>query len=123
MGGPKLTQAEIEKRLKEKQRKSLLFQRVIQLFSYQEIKELLKYFPTAISSYLIANVSNLVGWLYDDEGIDPINTSDEEFKRKIIEDVTTNIDDVQVVEVVNVEDDTGPFSKIEQEEMKIEQTP
>jgi hypothetical protein len=30
---------------------------------------------------------------------------------------------VQVIEVVNVEDDTGAFPKIEQEEMKIEQTP
>jgi hypothetical protein len=37
--------------------------------------------------------------------------------------VTTNIDDVQVIEVVNVEDDTDPLPKIEQEEMKIEQTP
>ncbi|MDR0571543.1 MAG: hypothetical protein LBG48_01690 [Rickettsiales bacterium] len=53
-----------------------------------------------ISSYLIANVSNLVSWIYDDEGIDPINQIDDEFKRKIIEDVTTNIDDVQMIEVV-----------------------
>jgi hypothetical protein len=30
---------------------------------------------------------------------------------------------MQVIEAVNVEDDTGPFPKIEQEEMKIEQTP
>jgi hypothetical protein len=118
MGGPTLTPEEIAKRLKEKQRKSSLFQRIRQLFSHQEIKELLKHFPTAFSSYLIANISKLVGWLYDDEGIDPINMKDDEFKRKIIEDVTTNIDDVQVIEVVNVEDDTGPFPKIEQEEIK-----
>jgi hypothetical protein len=32
-------------------------------------------------------------------------------------------DEVQVIEVVNVEDDTGSFPKIEQEEMKLEQTP
>jgi hypothetical protein len=32
-------------------------------------------------------------------------------------------DEVQVIELVNVEDDTGPFPKIEQEEMKIDQTP
>jgi hypothetical protein len=75
--------------------------------------------PTAISSYLIANVSNLVGWLYDNESIDPINMKDDEFKRKIIEEVTANIDDdVQVIEVVNVEDNTGPFPKIEQEDSK-----
>jgi hypothetical protein len=37
MGGPRLTQAEIEKRQKEKQRKSLLFQRTKQLFSHQEV--------------------------------------------------------------------------------------
>jgi hypothetical protein len=59
--------------------------------------------------------------------------NDDEFKRKIIEHVTTNEDDsgagstsgrdVQVIEVVNVEDDTGPFPKIEHEEMKIDQTP
>jgi hypothetical protein len=30
---------------------------------------------------------------------------------------------VQVIEVVNVEDNTAPFPKIEQEEIKIEQTP
>jgi hypothetical protein len=124
MGGPRLTPEQIEKRLKEKLRKSLLFQRIRQLFSHQEIKELLKHFTSTISSYLIANVSNLVGWLYDDEGIDPINQTDNEFKRKIVEDVTANIDDkVQVIEIINVEDDTGLFPKTEQEEMKIEQTP
>jgi hypothetical protein len=38
--------------------------------------------------------------------------------------VTTNIDDeVQVIEVINVEDDTRPFPKIEKEEIKVEQTP
>jgi hypothetical protein len=30
---------------------------------------------------------------------------------------------VQVIEIVNIEDDTGAFPKIEQEEIKIEQTP
>jgi hypothetical protein len=37
--------------------------------------------------------------------------------------MSTEIDDAQVIEVVNVEDDTGPFPKIKHEEMKIEQTP
>jgi hypothetical protein len=124
MGGPRLTPKQIKKRLKEKLRKSSLFQRIKQLFSHQEIKDLLKYLPTAISSYLIANVSNLVGWLYDNENIGPINQTDDEFKRKIIEEVTVNVDDeVQVIEIVNVEDDIGPFPKIEQEEIKIDQTP
>jgi hypothetical protein len=36
--------------------------------------------------------------------------------------VTTSIDDVQVIEVIIIEDDTGAFPKIEQEEIKIEQT-
>jgi hypothetical protein len=48
--------------------------------------------------------------------------SNEEFKRKII-DVVSDEEDVQVIEVVNVEDDTGPFPKIKQEKIKIEQTP
>jgi alkyl hydroperoxide reductase subunit AhpF len=71
---------------------------------------------------LVANVSNLTSQLIDNKNIDPYILSDEEFKRKLTKEVTTPIDDydVQVVEVVNVEDDTGPFSKIEQEEMKIE---
>jgi hypothetical protein len=73
---------------------------------------------------LVANVSNLTNRLIDNKNIDPCILSDEEFKRKIIEEVTPHIDDeVQVIEVVNVEDDTGPFPKIEQQEMKIEQTP
>jgi hypothetical protein len=38
---------------------------------------------------------------------------DDEFKRKLIEEVQTIDDEVQVIEVVNVEDDTGPFPKIE----------
>jgi hypothetical protein len=96
MGGPKLTPEEMEKRQKEKQRKSLLFKRIKQLFTNKEVKELLGhlgYLPTEISSYFVANISNLVRWLYDDNDIDPINMSNEEFKRKIIEDVTINIDD------------------------------
>jgi hypothetical protein len=51
MGGLRLTPAEIEKRQKEKQRKSLLFQKIRQFFNNQEVKELLKHFPTPISSY------------------------------------------------------------------------
>jgi hypothetical protein len=48
--------------------------------------------------------------------------SNEEFKRKII-GVVSKEEDVQVIEVINVEDNTGAFPKIEQEEIKIEQTP
>jgi hypothetical protein len=47
--------------------------------------------------------------------------SNEEFKRKIIDIVTE--EDVQVIEEIKVEHDTGPFPKIEKEETKIEQTP
>jgi hypothetical protein len=65
-----------------------------------------------------------ISWycVYDDDDIDPINMKDDEFKRKIIEDVTTNIDGVQLIEVVNVEEDTGPFPKIEHEEIKTNST-
>jgi hypothetical protein len=90
MGGPRLTAEEVQKREKEKQRKPLLFQRIKHLFNNQEVKELLEYFSQTISSCLVANVSKLVCWVYCDEGIDPINMKDDEFKRKIIEDVTSN---------------------------------
>jgi hypothetical protein len=40
MGGPRLTPEEIEKRQKEKQRKTLLFKRIKQLFTNREVKEL-----------------------------------------------------------------------------------
>jgi hypothetical protein len=72
----------MEKRQREKQRKSLLFQRIRQLFSHQEIKEFLKHFAEPISSYLIAIVSKLVSWLNYDDNIDPINMKDDEFKKK-----------------------------------------
>jgi hypothetical protein len=60
----------------------------------------------------------------DNKNIDPFAGSDDEFKRKIIEEATPQInDEVQIIEVVNVEDDTGLFPKIEHEEIEIEQTP
>jgi hypothetical protein len=65
-----------------------------------------------------------MNWLIDNKNIDPYILSDEEFKRKTIENATTHTDDdVQPIEVVNVENDTGPFPKIEQEDLEIEQTP
>jgi hypothetical protein len=48
--------------------------------------------------------------------------SNEEFKRTIIDNVSIE-EDVKIIEVVNIEDDTGPFPKIENEEIKIDQTP
>jgi hypothetical protein len=48
--------------------------------------------------------------------------SNEEFKRTIIDNVSIE-EDVQIIEVVNIEDDTRPFPKTEHEEIKIEQTP
>jgi hypothetical protein len=60
--------------------------------------------------------------MIDNKNINPFLGSDAEFKRKLTEEITA-IDDVQPIEIVNVEDDTGPFPKIELPEMKIEQTP
>jgi hypothetical protein len=59
------------------------------------------------------------------KSIDPFLGSDDEFKKKIIDYVLHPPieDEVQVIEVINVEDDTEPFPKIEQEKMKIDQTP
>jgi hypothetical protein len=48
--------------------------------------------------------------------------SNEEFKRIIIDNISIK-EDMQIIEVVNIEDDTGPFPKIEHEEIKIDQTP
>jgi hypothetical protein len=48
--------------------------------------------------------------------------SNEEFKRTKIDNVSIE-EDAQIIEAVNIEDDTGPFPKIEHEEMKIDQTP
>jgi hypothetical protein len=93
-------------------RYSALFQKIKKLFNNQEIKDLLKHFPTTISSYLVANISDLTNKLIDNKNIDTHILSDDEFKRK---EVTTHINDDVQVEVVNVEDDTGPFPKIEQE--------
>jgi hypothetical protein len=39
MGGPRLTPEEVEKRQREKQRKSLLFQRIRQFFKKHQIEE------------------------------------------------------------------------------------
>jgi hypothetical protein len=78
-----------------------------------------------ISNHFVANVSNLVSQLIDNKNIDPHILSDNEFKKKnngICAQSPIN-DDVQVIEVVNLEDDTGPFPKIEQKKMKMEQTP
>jgi hypothetical protein len=113
MGGPRLSPAEIEKRQKEKQRKSLLFKRIKQLL----IIEKLKNFQNIISNYFVANISNLVSWLNDVDSINPINMSNEKFKRKTI-DVVTDEEDVQVIEVVNVED----FPKNRTRRIKIDQT-
>jgi hypothetical protein len=127
MDGPKLTPAQIESRDRYNRRYSALFQRIKKLFNNRELKEILwKYLKAqTFSSYLIANVFNLTSRLIDNKNIDLYILSDEEFKRKIIDYVLTPHinDEVQVIEVVNVEDDTGPFPKIEQEEMKTKQTP
>jgi hypothetical protein len=58
----------------------------------------------------------------DDNDIDSFNINTEEFKNQIIKDIT-EIGDVQVIELVNVEDDTGDFPKGEQKELKTESTP
>jgi hypothetical protein len=123
MGGPKLTPAEMEIRNKKKQRYSALFQRIKRLFTNAGVKELLYQLKLPFSNYFKPNVSNLTKQLSDLDSIDPYNLSDEELRRKIIEEDTKPIEDVQVKEVRHVEDDTSPFPKIEQEEMKIEQTP
>jgi hypothetical protein len=126
MGGPRLTKAEIEKRDRENRRYSALFRRIKKLFSNQELKTILwEYLKSrTFSSYLVPKVSNLTNRLINNKNINPYILSNKEFKRKIIEEVTPHInDDVQVIEIVNVEDDTGPFPRIEQEEMKIDQTP
>jgi hypothetical protein len=126
MGGPRLTPKEIERRDRENRRYSALFRRIKKLFSNQELKTILnEHLKTrTFSSYLVANVSNITSRLFDNKNIDPYILSDDEFKRKILEEVTPHIDDeVQVIEVVNVEDDTGPFPRIQQEEMKIDHTP
>jgi hypothetical protein len=79
-----------------------------------ELKALLRHLKSqVISNYFVANVSNLTHKVMYNKNIDPFVGTDDEFKRRIIEDVITNIDDVQVVEVVNVESDIGSFSKIE----------
>jgi hypothetical protein len=52
--------------------------------------------------------------------INPFVSSDEEFKEKIIKKFTTNYDyDVQPIEIINTEDDTGEFPKEERVEPKI----
>jgi hypothetical protein len=104
MGGPRLTQAEIEKRDRENRRYSALFRRIKKLFSNQDIKTILWEYlkERTFSSYLVANVSNLTSRVIDNKNIDPFVASDDEFKRKIMEEVTPHIDDeVQVIEVVN----------------------
>jgi hypothetical protein len=120
MGSPRLTLAEIERRDRYNRRYSALFQRIKKLFSNRELKTIRwEYLKTqTFSNYLIANITRR---LIDNKNTDPFVGPNEEFKRKIIEEVQT-VDDVQVVEVVNVEDDTGPFPKTEQEDVKIEPT-
>jgi hypothetical protein len=79
-----------------------------------------------ISKYFIANVSNLTHKLRYIKNIDPFVGTDEEFRKKVIDYVFNppiEDEEIQIIEVVNVEDDTGPFPRIEQEEMKIDQTP
>jgi hypothetical protein len=52
--------------------------------------------------------------------------TDDEFRRKIIDYVLRppiEDEEIQIIEVVNVEDDRGPFPRIQQEEMIIDQTP
>jgi hypothetical protein len=126
MGGPRLTKEEIERRVRYNKRYSALFQRIKKLFSNKELKTILwEYLKIrTFSSYLVVNVSDLTNRLMDNKNIDPFVGSDDEFKRKILEEVTPHInDEVQIIEVVNVEDDTGPFPKIEHEEIEIDQTP
>jgi hypothetical protein len=127
MGGLKLSKEEIEKKVRYNRRYSVLFQRIKKLFSNKELKTILwEYLKVrTFSSYLVANVSNLTIQLMDNKNIDPFAGSDDEFKRKILEEVTPHInDEVQIIEVVNVENDTGPFPKIEHEEIIIiNQTP
>jgi hypothetical protein len=123
MGRPRLTKEQIENRIRFNEIYSALFKRIKKLFSNQEVKALLHHLQSqVISSYFVVNVSNLTNKLTDNKNIDP---SDDEFKRKIIDYVLHPPinDKVQVIEVVNLEDDTGTFPKIEQEEMKIDQTP
>jgi hypothetical protein len=44
----------LTKKQKEKQRKSLLFQRIKQIFNNREVKELSEQLPTEISNYFVA---------------------------------------------------------------------
>jgi hypothetical protein len=117
MGRPRLTLAEIERRDRENKRYSTLTQRIKKLFSNSHVKTFLHYLKISFSNYFVTNVSNLVSRIIDNKNIDPFIDSDEEFKSKLTDEVT------KPIEIVNVEDDTGPFPKIEQPEIKIEQTP
>jgi hypothetical protein len=69
MGSPRLTQAEAEKRDRENKRYSALFQKIKKLFSNQELKTILWEYLKAqtFSSYLVANVSNLMSRLIDNK--------------------------------------------------------
>jgi hypothetical protein len=110
---------------KDKQKRTQLFQRIKKVFKNSELQDLINHTFFNVSPYFIPNVGTLTSWIFDYEpDVDPFISSDEEFTnqiiRKLIEEV---VDDVQPVEIINIEDDTGKFPKEERVEPKIESIP
>jgi hypothetical protein len=64
----------------------------------------------------------LTGWLFDDDNIDPFNSSEEEFRNEVNNSFTDGFNNVQPIEIINVEDNTGNFPRQEQVEAKMEST-
>jgi hypothetical protein len=69
-----------KKRLKEKKRKSLLFQKIKKNLQNFEVKDILEQLNVPSGSYFVSNLSFLTDWIYDNdvfEVIDPVGMNDE----------------------------------------------
>jgi hypothetical protein len=102
-----------------------LFQRIKKVFKNNELQDLINHTFANVSPYFIPNVATLTSWIFEYEpDVDPFISYDEEFRNQIIRKLTEEVvDDVQPVEIINTEDDTGEFPREERVESKIESIP
>jgi hypothetical protein len=67
MGRPKLSEAVLTQRQKDKQRKTQLFQRIKKVFKNSKLQDLINHTLANVSPYFIPNVATLTSWIFNYE--------------------------------------------------------
>jgi hypothetical protein len=76
-----------KKILRERKRKSLLFQKIKKNLQNFEIKEILEQLHAPFGSYFVTSLSFLTDWIFDNdvfEVIDLVGMNDNEFRNKVL---------------------------------------